>query len=466
MYSISEAAYAEQSVFQSIKHFCREFGVGKALKRAGVYKSKGIGALNIILYLVFLAYSGKTMNRDVSGRNSTIGDSNDAVYRFLREQTVNWNTFLLAVGGKIAAFMNPLTSEARKTALVIDDTLNERPYSKKTELVARVFDHVDKKYKRGFRTLFAAWTDGASLVPLCFRHMSSAEAKNRYVPERAGLDKRTCSAKTKKEAQMKATEVCLLLLARVKRFLIPAKYVLFDCWFAFPAVITKIKGMGYEVTCRVKKMRNVFYFFEDTKLTLKQIFDRSKKRRGKSRYLLSVEIYLLDADDERVPCRLVYVRNKKKRNDWIAVLTTDTELSPEEVIELYGKRWSIEVFFKACKSYLRFTGEFQQTSYEAVTAHTAIVALRYMILSVGHRRQTDHRTIGELVYDAVDEARELTFRDVMAIIMAALVNALTEEIADFDAGRVRKFMDAFISGLPTYIRRLLAPDFVALNWAA
>jgi hypothetical protein len=31
-----------------------------------------------------------------------------------------------------------------------------------------------------------------------------------------------------------------------------------------------------------------------------------------------------------------------------------------------------EVFFKTCKTYLRFTGEFQQTSYEAITVHTSI----------------------------------------------------------------------------------------------
>jgi len=36
-----------------------------------------------------------------------------------------------------------------------------------------VFDHTDRKYKRGFRSLFMGWTDGATFLPLAFRHMSS-----------------------------------------------------------------------------------------------------------------------------------------------------------------------------------------------------------------------------------------------------------------------------------------------------
>jgi hypothetical protein len=454
---ISEKDYAQQSAFQSIRCFFREFAVGSALKKSGAYKTRGIPVVNIITYLTFLVYGGKTMNRDAASKNSGIGGSTDAVYRFLRRPNINWNTLLLSVGGNIVVFFKRLTGEDRKTALVIDDTLYERPYSRKTELVARVFDHVTNQYKRGFRTLFVSWTDGASLVPLCFRHLSSAEEKNRYVPEKEGLDKRTCACRAKQEAKMKATDVCLRLLEKIGNYGIPAQYVLFDCWFAFPVVIAKITGLGYDVTCRIKKMPKIYYFFEGKKLNLKQIYNQSKKRRGRSRYLLSVDVHIQDDEGRQVPCRIVCVRNKANRKDWIAILSTDMSLTPQEVIELYGKRWSIEVFFKTCKTYLRFTGEFQQTAYQALTAHTAIVALRYMILCVEQRRQTDHRTLGELFYDVTDEAVELSFRDVLGIIMTGLMQSLTKSSVLFEEVRVKQFMESFISGLPAFIQRLLLP---------
>ena len=55
--------------------------------------------------------------------------------------------------------MKPLTSEDRKDVFIIDDSLFDRSRSKKTELLATVFDHCSMKYKRGYRmlTLGAAW---------------------------------------------------------------------------------------------------------------------------------------------------------------------------------------------------------------------------------------------------------------------------------------------------------------------
>ena len=82
------------------------------------------------------------------------------------------------------------------------------------------------------------------------------------------------------------------------------------------------------------------------------IYRSQKKRRGRSVYLLSVEAEAVK-DGERLPVRLVYVRNKNKRSDYLVLVSTDLTLSEEEIIQTYGKRWNIEVFFKMCKSYLK-----------------------------------------------------------------------------------------------------------------
>ncbi|MCT3483037.1 transposase, partial [Lactobacillus delbrueckii subsp. lactis] len=59
-------------------------------------------------------------------------------------------------------------------------------------------------------------------------------------------------------------------------------------------------------------------------------------------------------------------------------------------------RWDIEVFFKTCKSFLKLGTEYHGLSYDALTAHTAFVFLRYMFMSVEKRDDEDDRTIGEL----------------------------------------------------------------------
>ncbi|MCT4392464.1 transposase, partial [Lactobacillus delbrueckii] len=51
---------------------------------------------------------------------------------------------------------------------------------------------------------------------------------------------------------------------------------------------------------------------------------------------------------------------------------------------------------KTYKSFLKLGTEYHGLSYDALTAHTAFVFLRYMFMSVEKRDDEDDRTIGEL----------------------------------------------------------------------
>ena len=59
-----------------------------------------------------------------------------------------------------------------------------------------------------------------------------------------------------------------------------------------------------------------------------------------------------------LPSRIVYIRNKNNRSEWIAIITIDMTLTEEEIIALNSKRWDTESFYKNCKSYLKFEDEF------------------------------------------------------------------------------------------------------------
>ena len=69
-----------------------------------------------------------------------------------------------------------------------------------------------------------------------------------------------------------------------------------------------------------------------------------------------------------IPAKIVCVRNKANHKDWFAFLCADPDLSEEEIIRIYGKRWQIEVFFKTCKSMLNLIGECHSLSYDAQDA--------------------------------------------------------------------------------------------------
>ena len=77
-------------------------------------------------------------------------------------------------------------------------------------------------------------------------------------------------------------------------------------------------------------------------------------------------------------------------------ISTDITLEPVEILRIYGKRWDIEVFFKACKSMPHLGSECHCLSYDALNAHVALVFIRYMLLSLQKRCNEDDRTISKL----------------------------------------------------------------------
>ena len=143
----------------------------------------------------------------------------------------------------------------------------------------------------------------------------------------------------------------------------------------------------------------------------KDIFRRCKHRRGRSRYLLSVPVEICGGDDDATPiaAKLVFVRNRSNRKDYLVLLSTDASLTEDEIIQLYGKRWDIEVFFKTCKSGLRLTKERRSLSYDAVCAQTAIVFMRYLFLAVVVREDSDLRSSRPLFYLAADKIVDISF---------------------------------------------------------
>jgi uncharacterized protein YfdQ (DUF2303 family) len=222
--------------------------------------------------------------------------------------------------------------------------------------------------------------------------------------------------------------------------------------------------LGLHVTARVKDTTKIKYLVNDEKKTVKEIYNGNKKRRGKSRYLLSVPIELYTDENGatvRMFARLVFVRNRQKRNEWIALISTDSTLSEKEIIALYGKRWNIEVFFKICKSYLKLSSEFQQLSYDAITAHTAIVMIRYMILAVEKRKQEDPRSLGELFYVSFDEVSDIKFEQTILLIMSLLAETINEGHLGLTDEQMEALMEAFIQKLPQCYRMCLHQKLAA-----
>ncbi|MDR0272403.1 MAG: hypothetical protein LBI27_03700, partial [Clostridiales bacterium] len=104
----------------------------------------------------------------------------------------------------------------------------------------------------------------------------------------------------------------------------------------------------------------------------------------------------------------------------------------------YGKRWDIEVFFKICKSHLNLGKEFQCLSYDSITAHTAIVMTRYIMLAVDKRYSEAPRSLSQVFWHCCDEISDTSFTQILAVLLDALHEFLHDNIglSDDDVSRM------------------------------
>ena len=137
---------------------------------------------------------------------------------------------------------------------------------------------------------------------------------------------------------MKGTKAMIELISKALLAGIKVEYVLFDTWFSSPAQLIDIKKLGLDAIAMIRKSPKIRYIYNGEKLNLNKIYGMNKKRRGRSKYLLSVKVDI-EKDGVRYPAKIVCVRNKKNRKEWVSFICTNPELSEEEIIRIYGKRW-------------------------------------------------------------------------------------------------------------------------------
>jgi DDE superfamily endonuclease len=438
-----------------ISRFFHEYGITSLLKRANVRKSDGVPVVEVFQFLFQLVFSGRSLSRMLKDPSAKF--QKDTVYRLLHSPRHNWRRFLLLLSSVTVQRFSRLTSDERVDVFIFDDSLYDRNRSKKVELLARVFDHAAHRFVRGFRMLTLGWSDGNSFVPVAFSLLSSEKEENRLCGVMESVDKRTTGFKRRSESMRKTTQVMFELLTQAQSAGISAKYLLFDSWFSYPSIILKsLTEHSMHVICMLKAMPKVYYEYEGQRVTLSQLYKLVKKRRGRAKILASRIVTLgKNKDGEPIEVKIVFVRNRNKSRDWLALLSTDTSLSDEEVVRIYGKRWDIETFFKTTKSYLRLAKELQGRSYDLMVAHTTIVFTRYIMLAVLSREDKDVRTLGTLFYDCCDEVADIRFIDVLRTLILVLRQALQESMEQ-DPIVIDRVVELFIQQLPAPLKGKLA----------
>ena len=377
--------------FSSVcSEFVEKFRLLATLRSAGAKKLRGTPIRRIIGFLISSIFAnGSSFNQQ---KFSVEGDgipSYRATNRFLSSECIDWCRVTAETAAEvITTELDPISSKAKEDGvktyrcLVADDTPFKRDRSSEVDKAVKCYDHASHSYFNGFRDLHLVYTDGISTIPVSHCLMS----------EKIEGSEERC--------HMQMNDALFDMIADCQIAGVRADYLLFDSWFGSPKDIKRGNAMGYDVICMVKKAKTKYLTETGRRMTVKSIFSSSKKRRGRSRYLLSTEVTLPDSTQK---AKLVFVRNRSNRKDWLVLLSTDLELSEDEVVAAYSQRWNIETFFKNYKQDLRAVSRCRARKYSVVNANCAIAMIQYMVMAVEKRIQSDSRTLGELFVSILDD---------------------------------------------------------------
>lgn len=427
----------------------KELEILKHLRNANIKKNFGF-ACSYLFQLVFcLIFHHKNWWQLFHSKKFDTLPAKDAVYRFLNHSKFAWRRFLLSFSASAIQKVSTLTDAKRVRVFIVDDSMFDRNRSKKVELLARCVDHssLKKRFYKGFRMLTLGWSDGHSFMPVDFSLLSSTNAQINGISKE--IDKRTSGYKRRMEALQPAPQLIPAMLQRAISAGIQASYVLMDTWFTQPPLIRAVVEQGLDVIGMVKAT-NQRYVIDGQLLSLKQLYRCAQPTGRKHGILRSIHTVMANG----VPVKIVFVQNRNKKSEWLAILSTDCTLSDQEIVRIYGMRWDIEVFFKTTKSLLRLQKEFQGRSYDLLISHTTIVFSRYIVLSWQNRCNTDDRTLGGLFYELCDEIQDLDW----AVALQKLVELLQDTLKKTNS-RIKKIIEnqlqQWIASLPTYIKDYL-----------
>lgn len=393
----------------------------------------------LILLLLFPFFSVKDASHfKSSSLFKILSCGKDVFYRLLNCENMDWRRLGYSINKQLFKQIKSRTGNQEDkeplSCLIVDDT-DLRKEGKRFELVGRIFSHVSHKSIIGFKGLFLAFHDGKSLFSLDFS-LHGEKGKNKKKPyglKKSQLDERF----SKKRAagnpnkirhdeyfENKIDNLLMMVRSAINQG-IRFDYLLVDSWFTCYKIVKFIKTR--KINCHflgMIKMGTTKYLYQESLLSSKQILEKIKRTKGISRLRNSKFHYVeVIVEFQGVPVKLFFSKASKK-GKWHGLLTTNTELNFKEAIQIYSIRWSIEVFFKEAKNYLRL-GKCESTDFDAQIAHTTICMIQFNILSIA-KRFSSYETLGQLFRQAEENSLELIVSERIWLIMIEIINEFSE----------------------------------------
>jgi hypothetical protein len=220
--------------------------------------------------------------------------------------------------------------------LIIDDTIEEKPYTDESELICWHFDHSKDRTVKGINFLSTLYTVNDVVLPVAVAVVTKTETV---------IDKKT--GKEKKKSAISKNEQYRTMLRACVQNQIPFRYVLNDIWFAAADNMKVIKReLDKDFVMPLKSNRKV-------------ALSRDAQQQGRYQAVATLElepgavreVWLEGVDFPLVLAKQVFT-NGDGSTGTLYLVSSDTTLDFGQITALYQTRWKVEEYHKSLKSNL------------------------------------------------------------------------------------------------------------------
>ena len=223
--------------------------------------------------------------------------------------------------------------ELDDAVVVLDDSIEEKPYTDENDLVCWHWDHSNQRNVKGINFLTALYVADKVSLPVAFDLITKTET---FVDPKTG--------KQKRRSQITKNARYRMLLQIVAHNQIRFRYVLNDAWYASADNMKFIhKDLKKEFLMPLKSNRKVALCEQDKQGGHYQAVSQLEVTEETTR-----EIWLEEVDFPLLLAKEVFT-NEDGSTGTLYLVTSDMTLRYDQMTRLYKKRWGIEVYHKSLK---------------------------------------------------------------------------------------------------------------------
>jgi len=253
--------------------------------------------------------------------------SHDKVTRFLSAEDLDSKTLWKKA--------KPLVREYEKATgvLVVDDTIEEKPYTDESELICWHYDHSKGRSVKGINIVTVLYETEEIRIPVSYTVVEKDlwewnKKKNKEVRK---------SEKTKNEHMRDMLKHC-------QQNEIQYRYVITDIWYGSAENMNFIaKDLERHFLIPLKKNRKVARSKKKKEARQYQAVENLKLEQNKV-----YKIFLENVDYPLLLTKLVF-KNEDGSEGVLYLVTNDLTLDAQSMSKLYKRRWSVEEYHSSIK---------------------------------------------------------------------------------------------------------------------